>query len=95
MGSGESKYIRPVVRKGESLFLTIFLEDYDIRLKIDAGECGVFNAGRVSSYDGFFYNGGDYDERFAIFFDNTYSIFTSKEVRYAIIRFKSPPYLFE
>jgi len=95
VGSGEIKYINPIVRKEETLFLKVLLKDYDISLRIDAGECGVFKVGRVSSYSGFFYNGSDHDERFTIFFDNTYSIFTSKSVRYVMIKFKSQPYLFE
>jgi len=95
LSAGESKYIAPLVKKGGSLFLEVVVESYDIRLRVDAGSCGIFDVGRVSYYSGFFYNGEDHDERFRISFDNTYSIFTSKNVRYIIVKFNLPPYLFE
>jgi len=86
--AGESKYISLPLRKGEYLFLKVILKNYDIGLRIECTDYKRWDEGRVSSYVGFF--GGD-DERFRITFDNSYSIFTSKEVHYTIIKFKSRP----
>jgi hypothetical protein len=90
VSAGSAKYINPLLRHKEGVYLEAYVKDKDIYLDIEAGDCGRFDIGRIKEFEGYFLNSSGHDERIQINFDNSYSIFTSKTITYSLYRFSNP-----
>ena len=90
VSAGSARYINPLLRHNEGVYLEAYVEDKDIYLDIEAGDCGRFDIGRIEKFEGYFLNSSGHDERIQIKFDNSYSIFTSKTIVYSLYKFSNP-----
>jgi hypothetical protein len=90
VSAGSARYINPLLRHNEGVYLEAYVEDKDIYLYIEAGDCGRFDIGRIKGFRGHFLNSSGHDERIQINFDNSYSIFTSKTITYILYKFSNP-----